>query len=682
MHPTEPIHIQLVIPFHQPLTATDEAMAEVCKRAYIPLLEAIERAENLRLGLHFTGHVLDYLARNQEGLLLRIKALTKRGQVEILGGLFYGGVPALLPELDVRGQLEMSGEFWDSYIGVVPKGFWLSELAWTPELPRLLEDSGLEYGFIASGQLHMDTGRQRSLGCVERGGQRIAAFVLDTALSTALPARPVEEWMDAACARGGKNAHRLLNVWVRAESLGVEPGTARWCYEEGWLDRWFSALSESPELETVLPAGTYPAVHGVEPLRLGNMCAPELHALGETDAVIDWSDFPFVYPEVDTMYRRMLRASEKLREAIGIMEDEALEETWSDKLATAQRLVFAAQAPDAYWRGAAPGFSDPAVRDATMARLLRAESMIDSLVQGEEDWLSTEEADLDADLSEEVFVSTRHLMAWVAPGRGGDIRTLDDRASERNVLDTGSRRAEPFFAEMAKAEVRSGEAAGPPKRGEALTRPASDLPTESDQGARRGMRQWIVEDGTSAAEFMSGSAVDLSPARVSWDVLSNGIDEEGDCSYTLSLSGDMALGGLQRRQLHIEKDLEVPIDAPELRLRCKLQLEGGPAVRWALEIPVRLGIGGLRLLADGEAVPPARQDLHGVRKARLEAADGAAVELGFSAPTDIWWMPLRTTLRDLEGYRPIEQGLLIVPSILVQEEAALDITLRLTARAL
>ena len=683
MQDKDPIRIQVVIPFHQPLTTSDADLAEACKTCYVPILDAIEQAEDLRVCLHFNGHILDYLARKQEDVLLRLKTLNKRGQVEILGGLFYGGIPALLPEMDVRGQIEMAGEFWDSYLGMVPKGLWLSELAWTPELPRLLEETGMDYSFIASGQLHMKEGTQRSLGCVERGGQAMAAFVLDSVLSSNLPGRPVHEWVQGAVDRGIKNGHRLINVWVRAESLGLEPGSAEHCLgPDGWLKQWFAALSEANGLEPVLPEGTFPQVRPVEPLRLRNSVAPELHPMaGASDALVDWTDFPFEYAEVDTMYRRMLRASEKLREAIGIMEDEELEETWSDKLATAQRLVFGAQAPDAYWRGTGPGFGDPALRDATMARLQRAEAMIDMLVQGEEDWLSTEEEDLDGDLSEEVFVSTRHLMAWLVPSHGADIRSLDNRASERNVFDVGSRRQEPYFASMAKAP--KGKQPTPSgKRGENLVRLTDDLPTDADAIPRRGMRHWIVEQDTSPQEFFSGSAVDLPSSRASWDVMNNGIDEDGDCSYTLSISSQLPLQGHKPRTLHVQKDLNIPIDSATVQQDIKMRLEGGPAVLWGLEIPVRLGLGPMKVLADGHEAVQSKPLLHGVKLLRLEAQDGEAMEIEFAAGTDVWWLPVRTSLRDLDGYRAVDQGVVVVPVVRVDQEVTLSMTLRLLARSL
>src|SRR5689334_11421436 len=110
----ERVPLQIVIPFHQPVSAGPEALDQALERCYLPLLDAIEARADARVALHFSGHLLDHLARSHEAVLMRLKELQKNGQVEVLGGLFYGGIPSILPEVDVRGQIEMTGQFWES----------------------------------------------------------------------------------------------------------------------------------------------------------------------------------------------------------------------------------------------------------------------------------------------------------------------------------------------------------------------------------------------------------------------------------------------------------------------------------------------------------------------------------------------------------------------------------------
>ncbi len=680
MRQNETVRLQVVIPFHQPLSSTHEQLAQACERCYIPLITALEKHESVRVALHFGGHILDYLARSQEGFLLRVKNLCKRGQVEILGGLFYGGIPALLPEFDVRSQIEMSTEFWESFVGVRPKGFWLTDLAWAAELPRLLDETGLAYGFVASSQVQLPAGTPPSLGSLQRGGHKIAAFVLDSSLSQALPARPAVEWMQAVRDIGTRGNEQVLSVWVRAESLGLEPGTYAWCHEQHWLTQWFTALTEGLQATLVLPQETFPSVHPAQPLSLRHVCAPELHAFGAAAPAVEWTDFAYQFSEVDTLYRRMLRASAKLREAIGVMEDEELEERWSDHLATAQRLVFSSQAPDVYYRGQSLGFADPSLRDATMARLLRAENIMDNLVQGDEDWLSFEEVDLDDDGVDEEFVATRRLSVWLDVKRG-NIRTLENRITEANVLDVGGRRPDVRLNESPSTNKSSGS-----KRHEVAARAPIAQPQDIDSAPRRGMREWLVEPETTAEALFGGQAVSLIQPNHTWEVTEHGVDEDGDCSYQLQLRSTIELpgtfGGVENigRRLICHKAIKVPIDASRISLEYTWELQGGSPVLWALELPVRLGSQDSRLFVEGKQVLPPQAASQG-RAAYVEGADGSVMLLEFSRPTPLWWHPVRTVGKDSQGWAAIYQGLLLAPVVRIDGHAGLKINIDLQRRA-
>src|SRR5690349_21425413 len=122
----QPVRLHLVVPCHQSLTATEQELGERWDSTYAPLLEVADK-DGVRLALHFSGHMLDWLAKRREDVLLRVKDLAKAQKLEILGGLFYGAFPQLLSELDVRGQVQMMSEFWESLLGWAPQGFWLPE---------------------------------------------------------------------------------------------------------------------------------------------------------------------------------------------------------------------------------------------------------------------------------------------------------------------------------------------------------------------------------------------------------------------------------------------------------------------------------------------------------------------------------------------------------------------------
>jgi hypothetical protein len=635
----DPIRLQVVIPFHQSIAADSDDIEHAVSACYEPILSAIEEADEARVALHFSGHLLDHLSRKREDFLMRVKQLARAGRIEILGGLFYGSLPTLLGEADVRAQTQMAAEYWESFVGRAPSGFWLPELAWTAELPRMLDETGLEYGFVSASQLAVDPAQAHGVVTIERGGSRISAYVLSDVLSKAAIGSSVNEWIDGAVDNAQRAVKAVHTVWLRAEALGLENGA----WARGWVPEWLRAISgERNELRSVLPGETFASARPARPAKLLHRCAEVV--LGDSqrtesgdkrEEAVDWPDFALQFPEVDALHRRMLRASDKLREAILAMEEEGMEERWSSDLATAQRLIFAAQAPDPYWCGRHEGFGDPRVRDAAMTRITRAERLIDALVQGEDDWISAEEEDRDGDLVEELIVTSRHLTAWIVPGDGARIRTLDDRISGRNVLDASSG-----------------------KRGHLR---------------EQGMRDLVLDLDASPEELFSGSARELTTSDApAFEVNESGIDEEGDLTYRLQVSANVHLSGHAASELAVSKTLAMPIDRAELTVTTHATASGSHGVLIATKIPVRLGTQECVLHVNGAAAREGRHD--DVTELRVEAADGSAFELVSTSPIEVW--------TNAVARGDATKGLFVVPIMRVEGTAESTVMVRLAPVAL
>ncbi len=615
--PTVRLHV--VIPFHQPLTRTDAELDLLWTQGYAPLLAKLGQ-HRCKVAIHISGHLADFLTKRREATLMTIKRLVEGKRLEVLGGLYYGALPALVPELDVRGQAQMMTEYWESVLGTPPAGFWLPGLGWSVELPRLLQETGLAYGFVSRSQL-TGRGTHGGLAVIERGEQRVSALILDPTLSAALPSRPVDEWVAAvldraACAPGP------LSVWLPAERLFAPDGEVRLA-DEKWLDAFLSALGGArSEIQTVLPSESITVVRPAAPVRITERVVPE-SAGKAVELGPEWTAVVEGSAELEAVHRRMLRVSEKLREAIAAMESEELDDSWSDALATAQRLLFAAQAPDAYLAEA--GARGEPVRAATLSRLVQAEAMIDGLVQGDDDWIATEEEDADADLVDETFACTRRLTACVVPARGF-LSALDDRMGAASVLDAS-------LTELTR------------ERGE-----------------------WVLDAGTSAAALFSGRAQHLLD-QVAWEMHENRIDEEGDCAFHLHTSTAGSLAGQGERRLELHKKLLMPIDRAELVVSYEAALADGPAVLLAMPLPLRLSAPLARLLVNQEVAAADARTLDDVAQLRLEAEDGRSLELTCEPPCKLWLQRLSAT------------SLVLVPTLGLAQGTAATYTLAVAAAA-
>ena len=103
------ISLALAIHNHQPVGNFGWVFADVYEQAYAPMLDALDRHPGVRLALHYTGPLLDWIRAERPEFLERLRALVERGQVELLGGGYYEPVLASLPERDRVGQLAQDG---------------------------------------------------------------------------------------------------------------------------------------------------------------------------------------------------------------------------------------------------------------------------------------------------------------------------------------------------------------------------------------------------------------------------------------------------------------------------------------------------------------------------------------------------------------------------------------------
>src|SRR5436853_1536478 len=83
---TPRISLALAIHNHQPVGNFGWVFEEVCEVAYRPMIEALEGHPAVRLSLHYSGPLLEWLRAERTALIERVRALVARGQVEVLGG--------------------------------------------------------------------------------------------------------------------------------------------------------------------------------------------------------------------------------------------------------------------------------------------------------------------------------------------------------------------------------------------------------------------------------------------------------------------------------------------------------------------------------------------------------------------------------------------------------------------
>jgi alpha-amylase len=142
------ICLGLVIHNHQPVGNYPFVFEQVYHDAYLPFLEALERHPGVRVSLHYSGSLLDWLRDNRPDFIPRVAALVGRGQVEIMTGGYYEPILPIIPDGDKLGQIAKLSQAVRQLFGQEPTGLWLAERVWEPHLPAPLARSGVRWTVV------------------------------------------------------------------------------------------------------------------------------------------------------------------------------------------------------------------------------------------------------------------------------------------------------------------------------------------------------------------------------------------------------------------------------------------------------------------------------------------------------------------------------------------------------
>lgn len=480
---------------HQPVGNFEHVFEDAYERCYRPVTELIERYEPMKVGLHFSGPLLEWLKTHRPDYLKRTRALVERGQVEILGGGFYEPILSVLPDNDATGQLEMMAMFCERHFGKRPKGMWLAERVWDPDLPRILAQAGIAYTLLDDSHFRAaGVPEDRIAGhyVTEKAGHAMSILPIDKGLRYRIPFAQPHEVVDyLAMHQEGP----CLTYGDDGEKFGLWPDTYEWVFEKKWLENFFRAVCEAQEqgrVRSVLPsehlASSSPMgrvylpnasyeemmewalpVDGMRKLhdfreRLKN--SGEYETFGPFVRGAMWQSFLAKYPEANQIHKKMLHVSNRLQSAM----DDAMSSSGSDSisgdagdlLGTAQRELYRGQCCCAYWHGLFGGLYLNYLRHALYESLLKAEAILDRMQQGDEDWLSYEQQDVDLDGREEVVLSNRLLNVYVHPHEGAAVFELDYKPKHFNLTNVLTRREEGYH-QHAKGQVNDHGGDGGPK---------------------------------------------------------------------------------------------------------------------------------------------------------------------------------------------------------------------------
>jgi len=284
-----------------------------------------------------------------------------------------------------------------------------------------------------------------------------------------------------------------VTLFDDGEKFGVWPGTHRLAYDEGWLPRFFDAIGEAPGItfstfsacldaapaagRVYLPTASYaemgewalPALRGeeLEEARRRLLAVPDGERLARLLRGGFWRNFLVKYPETGDAYRRMLRLSERLHDALARRPDDP-------RLVAAREDLWRGQGNDAYWHGVFGGCYLPHLRRAVGSALLAAERRLDDVLGAPA--LSWARDDVDGDGRAELRVRTPELAVTLRPEAGGTVTELAFRPRDLDLAGVFTRRRETNCSRSAEIWIPLARRWSPSSSGKVAGTRASSIP--------------------------------------------------------------------------------------------------------------------------------------------------------------------------------------------------------------
>jgi 4-alpha-glucanotransferase len=680
------IALSLAIHNHQPVGNFGWVFGEVFDRAYRPMLEALERHPGVRVALHYSGPLLDWLQAERPRFIERLRALVERDQVEVMGGGYYEPVLTSLPERDRIGQLRRMGDELEDLFGRRPRGAWLAERVWEPDLPTSLVAGGYAWTILDDAHFRAAAIPEEALWgpyTTEDQGQLVGVFGTEQGLRYRIPFREVGEVIDYLRQHATEDGDRVGMMGDDGEKFGAWPKTWEHCWGTGrWVDRFFEALEANGDwLTTVTPsswlAGHAPVGRVYVPTgsyaEMGEWALPARESQVFSKVLAEareaarpearwlrgafWRNFQVKYREINELHKQMLRTSDKV-DAMrpGPVRDRALDH------------LYQGQSNDCYWHGLFGGIYISHMRLATFEHLIAAEDVADA-EQGHLE--STERLDIDMDGIDEVRLATAGQVVTVDLEGGAGIGSWDIRPVRHAVTAVLRRRPEAYHDLLRAVDAK--RAGQKPDDGGGAAAPASihDTVRMKETGLAARLAYDAYERRSGLVRLLPLDATPAAWAGAALTELGDAVDgafavtELTPGSLVASRDGTVLAGGI-RTPVRVTKRLRLGGGRLDPTLELSVEVENTGTTR----IDTRLGIEWTTMMLGGGGNPAAWWDIGGTRTAhdgsgRAEGVErlaqgndyvGLAITTTVSPAAEAWWAPVETISNSEEGFERVYQG--------------------------
>jgi hypothetical protein len=403
---------------------------ETYQTCWRPFLSSLYRFSDISATLHYSGTVLRWLEGKHPEFLMLLEEMVLRKQIELLGGGFFAPLLPLIPAPDRLGQIELLTTYIRKAFGKRPRGCWLQEYAWEPNLASTLQTCGFDFTFLPERlfrEADMARGAYGAPVMTEDQGKSLAVFPVFDAAEGEVGLAPPDEALVALFDRHGELP--LVALMYTGESARELWHASALESPDVLFERSFAALQrESLSLETTTPTKY---LRSLKHFDIGHFPGSSSRRLQEKTRPPSLAVAPGSGSETRSLVLRRedSRAIYAKMQYVRILVSQLKGDKSRKK--NAQEELWRAQCGDAYWGGDGEGLEQLPVRAAAYAALIAAEkitrqrgSFAPGLI-----W-----ADVDFDGQKEILYQGADLNAYVHL-KGGCLAELDSFRTKTNYVN-------------------------------------------------------------------------------------------------------------------------------------------------------------------------------------------------------------------------------------------------------
>jgi 4-alpha-glucanotransferase len=704
-----PIRFSLVFHNHQPVGNFEHVFEQTYQESYRPFLDIFERYDSLRIALHTSGSLMEWLDARHHDYVDRLAHLARAGRIEIIGGAFYEPILAMIPSRDRLGQIRGYTHWLQERLGADVRGIWIPERVWEQSFVRDLVDAGIEYTVLDDFHFKttgLDESQLTGHFITEDDGRVMSVFPGSERLRYLIPFGSPEQVVEYLGQLAERTPGAVIVFADDGEKFGAWPGTAKHVYQDGWLTRFFDALTD--HRDCIRTTTLAEAVDNVAPV--GRVALPDCsyremtewalpvqrqleledlaHAMNDDRRWATlrpfvrggfWRNFKVRYPESNEMYSRMMQISRRLDEMTRTL-GHADSADWK-LLEAARAELYRGQCNCAYWHGAFGGIYLPHLRNAIYEHLITAENLIDRASHRPDHWVEAQVEDLNFDAAKEIQLANDKLAVTLAPAAGGRIDELDVRDIRHNLLATLTRRPEAYHRKVLAGASGHGDHCASIHDRVVFKQEALDKRLQYDPYPRKSLVDLFYAPDITLDAIASTKAAQLGDfATGVYDArLRRAADR---VQVQLSREGQAAGATLRLTKT-------VTLEAGSSALDIAYLLEGLPA-DFNLLFAVEFNFAGLPAGVDGRFFRDAAGHSLGDLGTHLDlkGADGLAlvdqwlgidVHIRPSLPTGFWTFPVATVSQSEGGFELVHQSVVVQPHWLVrpQPDGSWQVAIRL-----